>query len=307
MPSLPNAKLRRLAAATLTLALFTMTQCVCQNRQGDNGTSDKNTSATTKPTADNANGSGAVDLPKIIDASSLEPAEKALLGEILAEQFDPCGSPKSLMDALKQSAPCDRAFAFAKKLVQWIGVDGLSKRQAVQKYLTELARTSTKAEFSYEGSPAFGDPASKIQIVKFTDFQCPYCKISSQPVKDLAKKYNAVLYLKHMPLSHHQHATEAAKMATAAHQQGKFWDVYKAFFANQEALDSKLLRELVVKAGLDMVRFDKDLASPAIAALLKRDRDEADAAEVDGTPTIYVNGFKVEFDNLEDKLKELQR
>jgi len=307
--TMPQARSQRFVLAFLTLALFTMTQCVCQNRQGDDGKPGDKTVKVDPAKGGDAGGTTAakpVELPKSVDYKDLDDAEKKLLGSIMSEQFDPCGSPKSLLDVLKSGSPCDRAFSAANKLVEWVG-KGLSKRQVVQQYLKELARTSVKAEFSFEGSPAFGDPASKIVMVKFTDFECPYCKMSSGPSKELAKKYGAVLYVKHMPLGHHKFAKEAAMMSLAAHKQGKFWEVYKAFFDNQEALSSAKLRELVKATGLDMARFDTDLKSAEIPALLKRDREEADAAKVDGTPTFYINGYKVEFDNLEDKLKELSQ
>lgn len=300
-----NSQSRPLVAF-LTLALCTMTQCVCQNR-----TSDSPNPGEDKVKVDPAKGKTTtpaktvVAIPKTVDSKDLDADEKKILGGVLSEQFDPCGSPKSLLDVLNTNKPCDRAVVMSGKLVTWIG-QGLSKRQVVKKYLSELARTTSKATFQYEGSPAYGDPGAKIKIVKFTDFQCPFCKLASQPLKEYAKKYNAVLYIKHMPLKHHEFAREGALMAMAAQKQGKFWEVYKAFFDKQNVLSSELMRQLVVKAGLDMARFDKDLKSPELPALLERDRKEADDAKVDGTPTIFVDGYRVEYDNLEDKLKELQ-
>ena len=42
---------------------------------------------------------------------------------------------------------------------------------------------------------------------------------------------------------------------------------------------------------------------PELEALLKRDEAEADKFKVEGTPTFFVNGYQVEFDNLESALK----
>ncbi len=71
----------------------------------------------------------------------------------------------------------------------------------------------------------------------------------------------------------------------------------------QESIDDATIRQAVQGAGVDMARFDKDLQSAELAAVIDRDREEADAAKVDGTPTLFVNGLMVEFDNLEDALK----
>ena len=54
---------------------------------------------------------------------------------------------------------------------------------------------------------------------------------------------------------------------------------------------------------MDMKQFDKDMKSKALDKLIARDEQEADMAAVEGTPTIFLNGYMVEMEELEDKLK----
>ena len=178
-----------------------------------------------------------------------------------------------------------------------------SKKLIVVHYHKELKRLASRFEFKLDGSPFIGDPKSKNIIVEFTDFQCPHCQAISKPLKDLAVKHKAVLYIKHLPLQIHPAARDAAKASLAAHQQGKFWEVYATFFKNQSTISKKTLRKLVGKAGVDMKQFDKDMKSKALDKLIARDEREADMAAVEGTPTIFLNGYMVEMEELEDKLK----
>ena len=181
---------------------------------------------------------------------------------------------------------------------------GLSKRQIAKELMKELAKASMVAEFDFMGSPYMGDPDSKLVIVEFMDFECPYCKVVSKEAQALAKKHGAALFIKHLPIDHHKHAHLAAKASLAADRQGRFWEVYTALFDNQTSLSEELIHQLAKGAGLDMKRYKKDLESPELDVLLKRDEQEADRFQVEGTPSFFLNGKPVEFDQLEERLAQ---
>ncbi len=90
----------------------------------------------------------------------------------------------------------------------------------------------------------------------------------------------------------HKMAQTAAHAAIAAQNQGKFWQMHDAIFALP-----KLTKESIDKAaaeiGLDMEKFKKDLNSPATKQKLQKDMSIAQQAEVNGTPTLFVNGRRV--------------
>lgn len=291
---------------------LSLSQCVCQNNrptETETVTPVDGPKREAKPGTSGADAGDAkpekrepVKLPASLDTKDLDEGEKALLGEVLTEQYDPCGKDRSFLDSLADPQTCDAAKRLGDLAVTKVSY-GLSKRQIVKELLQEQARWAAKAEFDLEGVPVYGEPGpGKRVIVEFSDFQCPHCKLASKPAKELAKKYGAVLYAKQFPLDHHPVAKDAALAALAAHRQGRFWEVSDLFFANQDTLSPEGLRELVAKAGVDMAKFDKDLADPAVAKLLERDLAEGNRIKVGGTPAFYIDGFEVPYEQLEATL-----
>jgi len=315
-------KVHSLATSLLPLLLLVLTQCVCSKGSMDASAgppqaptkADTKKSQAGKTSAAKKNGDkaeaeatakkkGGIPLSKVLDLKDLNEDELADLESVLNDQFDPCGKPVSFRESLATKGVCERAIKMGNFVVDLI-TKGFSKKLIVVHYHKELKRLASRFDFDLKGSPAFGDPKSKNVIVEFTDFQCPHCQSISKPLKDLAKKHKAVLYIKHLPLQIHPAARDAAKASLAAHLQGKFWEVYAIFFKNQNTLSKDTLRKLVGKAGVDLKRFDKDMASKKLDQLIKRDEQEADMAAVEGTPTIFLNGYMVEMEELEDKLEE---
>ena len=196
----------------------------------------------------------------------------------------------------------DSAGGHLSAMVVNLVAKGLSKRQIVRELLKELARTTERADFSLEGSPYIGDPGAKVVIIEYMDYQCPFCRVASGPAKELAKKHGAVLYIKHLPIEHHEFAHAAAIASMAAHRQGRFWKMGELLFANQDVLSLERIDALAKEAGCDMKRYQADKKSPEIELVIKRDIAEGDRLEVEGTPTFYVDGFLVDYDQLEEKI-----
>jgi protein-disulfide isomerase len=108
-------------------------------------------------------------------------------------------------------------------------------------------------------------PPAEYEIVLFSDFQCPFCRMFSQPIRDLMTKgvegVPTKITFKNFPLNFHPDAQLAAQAAMAAREQGKFWEMHDLLFANQSALKRGDLLGYARKLGLDMARFQKDLDS----------------------------------------------
>jgi len=99
---------------------------------------------------------------------------------------------------------------------------------------------------------------------------------------------------KQFPLtSIHQNALNASRASLAAHKQGKFWEMHDKLFANQQALQMDKLKEYAQQIGLDMAKFEADMASPDIQKQIDEETKVAQAAQVTGTPTLFVNGKRV--------------
>lgn len=291
----------------LTSALFMLTQCVCgsNNRPTETDVGPVRTEVADKPAAPEPKPEPApVKLPATIDVKDLDEDERRILQAVLEDQYDPCGKQRSFLDSLGAADTCDEAKKLAALAVTKIA-EGLSKKQVTQELLKEQARWASKQDFDFEGSPHFGEPGpGKKVVVEFFDYQCPHCKLAAKPSHDLVEKHGAVLYYKMLPLDIHPFAKDAALAGLAAHRQGKFFELTALLFDNQEMLNKDLIRSLAQKAGLDMAKFDADIADPAVIKLLERDLAESTRAKITGTPAFFVNGYAIEFDQLETKLQE---
>jgi len=95
---------------------------------------------------------------------------------------------------------------------------------------------------------------------------------------------------KQFPLSFHKQAKPAAIAALAAHQQGKYWPMHDALFADRKALGEEQYKALAKQLGLDLTRFIRDSNGKGILGRISQDMQEARKAGLRGTPTLFVNG-----------------
>ena len=104
------------------------------------------------------------------------------------------------------------------------------------------------------------------------------------------------LVFKNFPLTRiHKAAMEAAVASLAAHQQGKFWEYHSELFKNYNKLnDTTKFDEIGQALGLDMEQFMQDRQNPALTAMVQRDLKDGSQAGVRGTPTIFVNGRRLQ-------------
>lgn len=145
-------------------------------------------------------------------------------------------------------------------------------------------------------SPVKGPKDAKVTIVKFSDYQCPFCAQSAPLIDQVLQAYpNDVNYVyKQFPLTTiHPQAMPASKAALAAGKQGKFWEMHALIFENYRQLSPEKLKELAQKLNLDMAKFEADMNSPAVQAEIDEEMKQARAADVTGTPTIFVNGKRL--------------
>ena len=113
---------------------------------------------------------------------------------------------------------------------------------------------------------------------------------------ELAKKYTDKLFFvyRHYPLSQHAFAKSAAMAAEAAGQQGKFWEMSKLLFENQDKLSGSLWTSLADELKLDRGKFDAALNSQEIKAKIDRDEIAAIQLKLPGTPSFFLNGVRLE-------------
>jgi protein-disulfide isomerase len=143
-----------------------------------------------------------------------------------------------------------------------------------------------------KGAPVRGDPEAKLAVVEFSDFQCPFCSRSVKTLDQIAQTYGdkVRIVFKHLPLEMHTKARPAHAAAEAAFRQDKFWEMHNKIFAHQDEMSPEKYREYARELGLDLARFDRDVADPELVKRIDADAAEAASLGVTGTPAFFVNG-----------------
>ncbi len=147
-------------------------------------------------------------------------------------------------------------------------------------------------EISVGNSLVKGDKDGKVTIVEFSDFQCPFSARFHPVINEVLKAYpKGVKFIyKNFPLSFHPQAEPAARASLAAREQGKYWEMVDLLYQNQQTLGEETYKKLAQQLGLNVEKFMKDYNDPKMKEHIQQDMNEAQTAEVRGTPTFYLNG-----------------
>ncbi len=114
-------------------------------------------------------------------------------------------------------------------------------------------------------------------------------------LEQVLEKYpdDVKIVFKNFPLRNHKFAKKAATAALAADSQGKFWEFHDLLFKNYNKLNDQKINEIALGLGLDQTEFQKKIKDPKIAAMIRQDVQEGVQAGVRGTPTIFINGRRL--------------
>lgn len=98
------------------------------------------------------------------------------------------------------------------------------------------------------------------------------------------------LVWKHFPLSMHKDSPLAHAASVAAQRQGKFWEYHDRLFEGFPKLKREDLLASARAVGLDMTRFERDLADASTTTVIRQDVQEIAKLGVTGTPAFFING-----------------
>lgn len=149
-------------------------------------------------------------------------------------------------------------------------------------------------------SPVLGPADAPVTIVEFADFQCPFCVREWPKIKKVLDDYagKVRLVFKHYPLSFHDKAKPvhgAAEFANMTKGAEAFWKMHDMVIANPKKLEPATLRGYAESIGLDLVELDRLMGDAAkIDELLETDLSDARDYTVRGTPTVFINGLKLD-------------
>lgn len=261
-------------------------------KKGDGKKDDVGAASKPKPSA-----GGGAEIPTDIypgfNLQVLTPEERARFVGLAKAELCPCPDSTVSMDQClrKEETQCGTVKYSAMILAGGIkeGQKDTDILDQIAKYIEAIKKTH---EFSLADLPHMGNPEAKVVLVEFADFQCPHCKLASEVMAKVAKKYDdkIAFYYKHYPLPFHPQAEKAAVASYAAHKQGKFWPMHDLIFANQDSLSPAKLKSFAQQLGLNMDKFEKDIENPEILQMVATDKAEGEKAGIDGTPALFVNG-----------------
>jgi protein-disulfide isomerase len=146
---------------------------------------------------------------------------------------------------------------------------------------------------------AQGPKDAPLVLLKYGDYQCPYCGQAYYIVKQLQQTLPDDLrfVFRNFPLSQiHPDAVGAARAAEAAALQRKFWEMHDTLYENQDSLDPESLLEYAAELGLDLSKFIADMGSKQVERRIVEDFQGGVRSGVNGTPTFFVNGFRYDGD-----------
>ena len=146
-----------------------------------------------------------------------------------------------------------------------------------------------------------GPDNAQIQLVEYSDFQCPACRSLSPIFISMVDKFPGQVSLtyRHFPLDFHENAMPSAEIAEAAGAQGKFWEMAEYMLANDLNQD-KALEYASSTLGLDVERMKAEIDSKQYQTKINTQKAGGAASGVPGTPAIFLNGELLEWDATTD-------
>jgi len=143
-----------------------------------------------------------------------------------------------------------------------------------------------------ERDHVIGSTDARVTVVNYGDYECPHCLARHKQVERVFDQLiHDVRYVyRHFPLVKvHPHALRAAQAAEVAGAQGKFWEMHRRLYAHSNKLGDRDLRHHAQQIGLDMVRFDQEMASDIIAEQIRKDYYDSIINGISGAPTTFIN------------------
>lgn len=146
----------------------------------------------------------------------------------------------------------------------------------------------------------FGKVDSKVTLIEYGDFQCPPCAAVYPRIKAITEQDSNQLQFvfRNFPISTiHANARSSAAAAESAGLQGKYWEMHDKIYAGQsdwselnETDRTDYYVKLAKSLSLDITKFKSDMASKDVAAKIDYDLALGKKANVQGTPTFFLNG-----------------
>ncbi len=167
---------------------------------------------------------------------------------------------------------------------------------------TMLSNKNEPATTASQSNNISGKVDAKVTLTEYGDFQCPACGAFEPIVAQVKEEFKDQLKFefKHFPLVQiHPNATAAHRAAQAAANQGKFWEMHDAIYANQQSWSNasgvqSIFEQYARSLELDMDKYLSDANSSETLAVINADVTGGKALGISSTPTFLINGKIIE-------------
>lgn len=158
-----------------------------------------------------------------------------------------------------------------------------------------------------------GNPEANVTLVEYLDFECEACGAYYPLIKQLNTDFPSELRIvtRYFPLPGHKNSMTAALAVEAAAKQNKYWEMHDILFETQEEWGNKqvptpqVFEEYARQLGLDIEKFKADVADPVTKTRVERDFDASEKLGNSGTPSLFVNGKRIDNPRSYDAFKAL--
>ncbi len=176
-----------------------------------------------------------------------------------------------------------------------------------------LVSENAKEIYRHPDAPVAGNPNGDITVVEFFDYNCGYCKRGFENVLKLVESDSNVRFVfKELPILG-KDSEEVAKLALAAKQQGKYWEMHRGLLEMKGRATEATALELASKLGLDVEKLKADKLSEPVKAELGRVEALARKMGINGTPHFLVGDTAIGgapedlLDMLKSKVADLRK
>jgi uncharacterized OsmC-like protein/predicted DsbA family dithiol-disulfide isomerase len=142
-----------------------------------------------------------------------------------------------------------------------------------------------------------GAAQALVTVVEYGDFACPHCAEAHGLVARMLDHFGADVrfVFRANPRSHlFPHAELAAQAAEAAGAQGKYWEMHDLLFQGQATLSEAEVRQHAGRLGLDLDRFERELAAGTHRPAVREQEISGWHSHVLSTPTFFINDVRLE-------------
>tara|TARA_B100000945_G_scaffold2547_1_gene2191 strand:- start:3397 stop:4434 length:1038 start_codon:yes stop_codon:yes gene_type:complete len=140
-----------------------------------------------------------------------------------------------------------------------------------------------------------GNKNASVILLEFSDYQCPFCGRVQNTISRLLNDYKEMVAFgyRHLPLSFHKQADEAAIATECAREQGKFLEFHLLLYTRQKAQTPRDLKKYAREIKLrSPEKFDKCLDSEKFRGLVEQDIKDGSKLGINGTPGFLIGVFK---------------